>query len=79
VAVPPVGAGQGSQDEPHVAGSESLTQLPWQMCVPDLHRIVQDPPVHMGVPPPLGSLGHDVQLSPQAPASSSFAQRSPHL
>jgi len=74
VAVPPAGAGQGSHDEPQLAGSESLAHAPLHEWVPDLQPMVQVPPMHCAVPAPLGSVGQVTQRSPQAVASLSFAQ-----
>lgn len=77
VAVPPVGTGQGSQEDPQVMELVSLTQRPLQAWLPALQRMVQVPPTHWAAPAPPGSAGQAMQLVPHAVASSSRTHRSP--
>ena len=75
-AVPPVGTGQGSHDDPQVSGLLSLTHFPSHAWFPDGQATPQAPPIQVAAAFPL--LGQAVHDEPHALASSSRAQRSPH-
>jgi len=78
LTVPPVGAVHGV---PHVVAPQLLTSLlltqtPPQAWYPRAHDRPHVPPVHVAVP--FGSVGHFLQVVPQAVASLSAEQPLPH-